>query len=152
LTENLSASKKQPIGERLSSHGRISIKSGRKLPPIETLINDHDHKDIYESESFLNESLKTQEADVTFQNIEIITEEAEKRIEEPVVEIFIDSLDDIDKPGIFILSTYFPDSTALKITELDEKIEYKNEVHIFMSSFFIGWKFLFFFEYCLYSY
>jgi hypothetical protein len=64
-----------------------------------------------------------------------------EKTEEAVKEIFIDSLDDIDKPGIFVSASFFLDSsnnTKVEKNNLHEKINYQKEIHIFMSSFFLG--------------
>ena len=65
-----------------------------------------------------------------------------EKTEETVKELLIDSLDDIDKPGIFVTASFFFDSTNNSNVEKNichQKIDYQNEVHIFMSSFFLGY-------------
>ena len=113
-------------------------KSGRKLPPIEATANEQDNKmsEVVKKQSIIPEAATIESKNQTIPQVE------ETKPEEPIPikEVLIDSLDDIEKPGIFVTELFLPDMTNPKTDQKfsEEFVEFRREIHIFMSSFFIG--------------
>lgn len=135
-------------------------RSSRKLPPIEVEENHSNNKNIiranlkstspennfnYESvkANIINSKSENKEHKVALTpTAEVDANEEKVKAEETVVkEIPIDTLDDIDKPGIFVSASLFLDAandSKIQVKKTYDEIKYHNEIHIFMSSFFSG--------------
>lgn len=138
---------------RLTLSGRY-LKSANKLPPIETLPGEIQSKEskrkiviisINDDRSSIGSASSNTEKRIesALNNEEITENKPQEEVKASVIEVIIDNLDGIDKPGFFELSSNTTHSSRPASNKhkksLNEEIEYKNEIHIFMSSFFIGY-------------